>query len=146
MKELIWVRVQYAARHQCCKTHKRPLPLPSLMKLQLSRQFFEKSSNTKFHENLSSGRRAVPCGQTDMTTLIVTLRNIANLPKNVYRKSIPNLLNVFKLHTSIYDKHNEFQIRRLYYIYHPHKNLYCCTQQMGYPPLCTAVSQPLNGQ
>ena len=28
MKELIQVRVQYASRHQCCKTHKRPLPLP----------------------------------------------------------------------------------------------------------------------
>ena len=26
MKELIWVRVQYASRQQCCKTHKRPLP------------------------------------------------------------------------------------------------------------------------
>ena len=24
MKELIWVRVQYASRQQCCKTHKRP--------------------------------------------------------------------------------------------------------------------------
>ena len=28
MKELIRVRVQYASRQQCCKTHKRPLPLP----------------------------------------------------------------------------------------------------------------------
>ena len=28
MKELIWVRVQYASKQQCCKTHKRPLPLP----------------------------------------------------------------------------------------------------------------------
>jgi len=28
MKELIWVRVQYASRQQCCKTHKRPLHLP----------------------------------------------------------------------------------------------------------------------
>jgi len=28
MKELIQVRVQYASRQQCCKTHKRPLPLP----------------------------------------------------------------------------------------------------------------------
>ena len=28
MKELIRVRVQYALRQQCCKTHKRPLPLP----------------------------------------------------------------------------------------------------------------------
>ena len=26
MKELIRVRVQYASRQQCCKTHKRPLP------------------------------------------------------------------------------------------------------------------------
>ena len=30
MKELIRIRVQYASRHQCCKTNKRPLPfLPS---------------------------------------------------------------------------------------------------------------------
>ena len=28
MKELIRVRVQYASRQQCCKTHQRPLPLP----------------------------------------------------------------------------------------------------------------------
>ena len=28
MKGLIRVRVQYASRQQCCKTHKRPLPLP----------------------------------------------------------------------------------------------------------------------
>jgi len=27
MKELIRVRVQYASRQQCCKNHKRPLPL-----------------------------------------------------------------------------------------------------------------------
>ena len=26
MKELIRVRVQYASRQQCCKTHKWPLP------------------------------------------------------------------------------------------------------------------------
>jgi hypothetical protein len=26
MKELVRVRVQYATRQQCCKTHKRPLP------------------------------------------------------------------------------------------------------------------------
>ena len=28
MKELIRVSVQYASRQQCCKTYKRPLPLP----------------------------------------------------------------------------------------------------------------------
>jgi len=31
MKELIQVRVQYASRQQCCKTHKRPLPFTFLL-------------------------------------------------------------------------------------------------------------------
>jgi len=35
------------------------------MKLEFSRQFFEKYSNIKFHENPSSGSRVVPCGRTD---------------------------------------------------------------------------------
>jgi hypothetical protein len=47
---------------------------------EFARQVFEKSSNTKFHENPSSGSQAVSCGQadgqidrlTDMTKLIVT--------------------------------------------------------------------------
>ena len=40
----------------CCKI---------LMKLQFSRQIFEKYANAKFHECPSSGSRVVPCGQTD---------------------------------------------------------------------------------
>ena len=47
----------------------------------------EKSSNTKFHENLSSGSRVVPRGQlderADMTKLIIAFRNFANTPKNI---------------------------------------------------------------
>jgi len=35
------------------------------MKLQFSRQIFEKSSNNKFHENRSNGSRVVPGGRTD---------------------------------------------------------------------------------
>jgi len=35
------------------------------MKLEFSRQIFEKHSNIKFHENPSSVNRVVPCGQTD---------------------------------------------------------------------------------
>ena len=35
------------------------------MKLEFSWRIFEKYSNIKFHENLSSGSRAVPCGWTD---------------------------------------------------------------------------------
>jgi hypothetical protein len=35
------------------------------MKLEYSRQIFEKSSKTNFNKNLSSGMRAVPCGRSD---------------------------------------------------------------------------------
>jgi len=35
------------------------------MKLEFSQHIFEKSLNTKFHENPSSGSRVFPCGQTD---------------------------------------------------------------------------------
>jgi len=56
------------------------------MKLEFSRQIFEKSSSIKFHGNPSNGSRVVPCGRTDgrtdMTTLIVGFRNFANAPKN----------------------------------------------------------------
>jgi hypothetical protein len=34
------------------------------MKHECSRRIVEKSTNTKFHENPSSGSRAVPCAQT----------------------------------------------------------------------------------
>ena len=42
----------------------------------------EEDSNTKFHENPSSGSRVVPWRRTDMTKLIVPSRNFANGPKN----------------------------------------------------------------
>jgi len=35
------------------------------MKLDISRQIFEKYSDIKFHENLSSESGVVPCGRTD---------------------------------------------------------------------------------
>jgi len=40
------------------------------------RQIFEEYSNTKFHENLSSGSR-----RTDMKMLTVTFCTFANMPK-----------------------------------------------------------------
>jgi hypothetical protein len=62
---------------------KVPLVLSDCMKLEFSRQIFEKYSNIIFHENLPSGSRVVPWGQrTDMTKFIVAFRNSANAPKN----------------------------------------------------------------
>ena len=49
--------------------------------------FNENTQISNFYENPSSGRRVIPCGQTDrqtdMTKLIVALRSFANAPENV---------------------------------------------------------------
>jgi hypothetical protein len=42
-----------------------PYTSQTIMKLELSRQIFEKCSNTKFHENTSGGSGAVPCARAD---------------------------------------------------------------------------------
>jgi hypothetical protein len=47
------------------------------MKLEFSRQIFDKYLNIKFHENPSSGSRVIPFGRTDMTKLIAAFRNFA---------------------------------------------------------------------
>ena len=53
-------------------------------KLAFYRQFFEKYSTIKFHENSSSENRTVPCeqtdGRTDMTNPTVVFLNFANAP------------------------------------------------------------------
>jgi hypothetical protein len=51
-----------------------------LIRLEFSRHIFEKYRNIKLRENLSIGSRIVPCGQTDMMSLIVAFRNFANAP------------------------------------------------------------------
>jgi len=48
MNELIRVRVQYASRQQCCKTHKRPLPLPFILPALVFKFYRE------FHEEFIS--------------------------------------------------------------------------------------------
>jgi hypothetical protein len=53
------------------------------MELGFSQQTFEKSSNTKFHENPSGGRPDIPYGQTVMKKLIVTFRNFGSATKNM---------------------------------------------------------------
>ena len=60
------------------------------MKLGFSRQIFEKYSNVKFHDYLSSGSRVVPYGQmdrkTDMAKLIVAFRDFETRPKQIFMK------------------------------------------------------------
>jgi len=57
-----------------------------LMKLEFSRQIFEKFSNINFNNNPSSGSPVVPCGQTDgrrdKKKLTVASRNFVNESKN----------------------------------------------------------------
>jgi len=72
------------------------------MKLQYSRQIFEKYPNMKLHENPSCGTRVFPCGQTDrrtdMTKLIVAFRNFANVLKNnafFYHSCLRYIYNFF---------------------------------------------------
>jgi hypothetical protein len=48
------------------------------------------SSNSRFYQNPSSGSRVLLCGQTDMTKLLDTFCNSANLLKNK-RKEICSL-------------------------------------------------------
>jgi len=63
---------------------------PVLMKPDFFEHIYEKYSNIKFHENPSIGSRVVLCGRmdgrldrrTDMTQLIVLLRDFAKEPKN----------------------------------------------------------------
>jgi len=58
------------------------------MELEFSQQIFDKSSNIKFHKNLSSGSRVVQCRQTGTTKLIVTFHNSVNMLKNAELKTV----------------------------------------------------------
>ena len=51
------------------------------MKIEFSLQIFEKCWIIKFYQNLSSGNRVVPFGQTDVMYLIVAFRSFANARK-----------------------------------------------------------------
>ena len=64
-----------------------PYSFKILTTLEFSQQIFEKYTNTKFIENPSSGNRVVPCGtdrQTDLTQLIVAVRNSAHAPQHTH--------------------------------------------------------------
>ena len=51
------------------------------MRLESSRQIFDKSTNIKFNQQPSTGSRIVPCVRTDMKKLMAVFRNFAKAPK-----------------------------------------------------------------
>jgi len=84
-----------------------------LLKLELSRNIFEKYSYIKFHENPSSGNGGAPYGRTDMTKLVVAFSNFAKVPTNTrqsgIKKTARNLRNVV-LNSSQSQKLKEFSV------------------------------------
>ena len=60
----------------------------TLVRFEFSEQIFDKTSNIKFHKNLSSGSRVVEYRQTGTTKLIVTFCNSANTLKNAELKTV----------------------------------------------------------
>jgi len=77
----------YAALHV-----KYPLFLSDTNQTSILSTKFRKASDIKFHRNLSSGSRVVPCGDTDwhtdaqrdMTKLTVAFRSFPNMPELMY--------------------------------------------------------------
>jgi hypothetical protein len=54
-----------------------------LMKLEFSRQMFEKHWNINLHKNLSTRNRVFLCGQTNVSKPVIAFRNFANAPKSL---------------------------------------------------------------
>jgi len=71
-RDIINVHWYSCIRHSC----------KILTKLGFSRQIFQNSSTTKFHENPPSESLVIPWGPTDMTRLINAFRQVANAPKD----------------------------------------------------------------
>ena len=63
-----------------CYTPAEPCP-PEVKARAYGQRGRKKYSYTKFHENPFSGSRAVFCGRTDITKLIVSYCNFADVPK-----------------------------------------------------------------
>jgi len=78
------------------------------MKLEFSRQIFEKYSNIRLYEYPSRWSWYVPCRWTDKTNLIITFRNFANAPNNVLNLAwdVNNFLSV------LFHKCSEKQLMR----------------------------------
>ena len=76
-----------------------------LMKIEFSRQIFERSSNIKFYENLSPRSTVLACrptgGRTDVTYLIVDFR--------ILRTRLINVHHIRRLGSHVTQKRSYFQ-------------------------------------
>jgi hypothetical protein len=91
-----WYRIctqvfMYSTRYNC----------HVLMKIEISRQIFEKSSNIIFPENPFREIRVVPCGRTEkwinLTKLLDAFRNFANAPNETFTTLLITTI-LYKLH------------------------------------------------
>jgi len=93
--------VRRTEREMIMNANRSSLTCHILMKLECSRQIFEKYSNNKFHKNPFSGSLVFPCERTDKTKLTAAFRSFVNTPK----KAIG--LNLINMHDYVCLKYNE---------------------------------------
>ena len=113
------------------------------MKLEFSRQIFEKIWNIKFLQNQSSRSRVVACGQTYMTKLIVAFRNFANASN---KSIVP--LNFLRLEYAVLYWEDEFSFlaTRCHSgrVYQQHWNLCYCHCFLSIPPTVATSKKRTN--
>jgi hypothetical protein len=88
-------------------SRKVPLFLSDFNQTWILSTDLRRNSNSKFHENLSSGGRIVTCGrtdrQTDMTKLIIAFRNFAHAPRTLRHRSSTALYSRGRSNTQTVD-------------------------------------------
>ena len=117
----------YSARYSC----------QILIQPVLSWQIFEKLWTFKYYENPSGVSWFVPCGQTDVTNIVVTFHNFANAPKKIWKCNLlTNLLpyEIYLHHAHIYETTPCCNTINKYWF---SRWLKCCLLGQPFlPPLC----------
>ena len=93
MKELFRVRVQYASRQRCCKTHKRPLPFTFFgqiqVKLAANLQWETIRLNfTEFYIYKLHGTQYTPQLETLFTTTLLNIQGVFKKDRTFAIKTI----------------------------------------------------------
>jgi len=65
------------------------------MKLEFSRQIFEKCSNIRLNENPPSGGQVMPCGRTDMAKELPSACCLLTSSQTIKRWKSPKFLHEF---------------------------------------------------